>query len=155
MVNSIMRGCEPPATVLESRVMRNPLENYVGFHLVRTANLGLKILNEGYGDLGIRHMDAAIMLVIDANPGITQSSIGRMLRIQRSNMVPIITRLSDRGWIERKAGRGKMIGIYLSDAGVEAIPRIRAVSEQAEVHLREPIGKQAYDRLLETLCQIS
>ncbi|MCX7283253.1 MAG: hypothetical protein NTX28_04275 [Novosphingobium sp.] len=51
--------------------MKHPLESMVGFHLVRTANLALKAVNATYGDLRIRHPDAATMLVIEANPGIT------------------------------------------------------------------------------------
>lgn len=134
--------------------MRNPLEDFVGFHLVRTANMGLRVVNEAYGDLGVRHPDAAVMMVIDANPGITQSSIGRMLKIQRSNMVPIIGRLTERGWIEREQGKGKMIGISLSPAGIEAMDLLRAASQAGEDAIAARIGPEGYAALHELLRRI-
>ena len=106
------------------------------------------------GHLGVRHPDAAVMMVIDANPGITQSSIGRMLKIQRSNMVPIIGRLTERGWIEREQGKGKMIGISLSPAGIEAMDLLRAASQAGEDAIAAKIGPEGYAALHELLRRI-
>lgn len=134
--------------------MRNPLEELVGFQLVRTAAFGLRTLNLAYGDLNLRHPDAAVLLVIEANPGITQSSVGRMLNIQRSNMVPIMGRLSERGWVERRPGKGKSISLHLSEAGAEVMPRIRAASQTAETALAGPISADEFSALHSTLRQI-
>lgn len=134
--------------------MRNPLEDLVGFHLVRTANYGLRIVNDAYGDLGVRHPDAAVMMVIDANPGISQSSIGRMLKIQRSNIVPIIGRLTERGWIERRQGKGKMIGISLSPVGHLAMDTLRAASQAGEEAIASRLGPEGYAKLHDLLRQI-
>ncbi|MBB4614863.1 MarR family winged helix-turn-helix transcriptional regulator [Novosphingobium taihuense] len=135
--------------------MRNPLEDLVGFHLVRTASFGLRVVNEAYGDLGVRHPDAAVMMVIEANPGITQSSIGRMLKIQRSNMVPIIGRLAERGWIEREQGKGKRIGISLSPEGVQIMGTLRAASQAGEDAIASRLGTEGYSTLHDLLRQIS
>ena len=134
--------------------MRNPLEDFVGFHLVRTASYGLRIVNEAYSDLGVRHPDAAVMMVIDANPGISQSSIGRMLKIQRSNIVPIIGRLTERGWIKREQGKGKMIGISLSPEGKEIMGQLQAASQAGEDAIASRIGPEAYAALHKLLQQI-
>ncbi|HQS68320.1 MAG: MarR family winged helix-turn-helix transcriptional regulator [Novosphingobium sp.] len=135
--------------------MRNPLEELVGFQLVRTAGIGLRTVNAAYGDLAIRHPDAAVMMVIEANPGISQSAIGRMLKIQRSNMVPIISRLSDRGWIERNPGRGKAIGITVSPQGQAMMPQLHAASREGEARLAAGIGPDVYAQLLEVLRKIA
>ena len=134
--------------------MRNPLDDLVGYHLVRTAGLGLRAVNNAYGDLVIRHPDAAVMMVIEANPAISQSAIGRILNIQRSNMVPIISRLSERGWIERSPGGGKTISITLSAAGADLMPSLHAASRSAEDFLAEKIGAETYAQLLAILRRI-
>lgn len=134
--------------------MRNPLEDFVGFQLVRAASYALGVVNEAYGDLGIRHPDAAVMMMIDGNPGITQSSIGRMLKIQRSNMVPIIGRLTERGWIERAQGKGKAIGISLSPQGKEVMSLLRSASQAGEDALASRIGPEGYAALHALLRQI-
>lgn len=131
--------------------MRHPLDPMLGFHLVRTANLALRAVNIAYGDLGIRHPDGAVLLVIDANPGITQSSIGRLLNIQRSNVAPMVSRLVERGWLERRPDKGKTIGMFLTEAGQRIMPTIHAASRAGETLIAELIGEDAYAATLETL----
>lgn len=134
--------------------MKHPLEPMVGFHLVRTANLALKIVNAHYGDLRLRHPDAATLMVINANPGITQSSIGRMLRMERSNLVPIVSRLTERGWIERKPGNGKTICLFVSPAGEAIMPQVIAASKAGEDAIVAAVGEEGYAELLERLLLI-
>lgn len=131
--------------------MKHPLEPMVGFQLVRTANIALRIVNAHYGDLRIRHADAAVLMVIEANPGITQSSIGRMLRMERSNVVPIVARISERNWIERKPGRGKTIGLYLAPEGLTVMPQVHAASRAGEDAIAAAVGKAGYAEMLEKL----
>lgn len=135
--------------------MKHPLEPLVGFHLVRTANLALKIVNTQYGDLRIRHPDAATMMVIEANAGITQSAIGRMLRMERSNVVPIVARLTERGWIDRQPGNGKTIRLFLSPEGKAAMPQIHAATRAGEQAIAAGVGEAGYAALLEHLRLIS
>lgn len=131
--------------------MKHPLEPLLGYQLVKAATLALRAVNAAYGDLGIRHPDGAMLLVIEANPGITQSSIGRMLNIQRSNVAPMVSRLVDRGWLERKPGKGKTIGLFLTDAGQGIMPAIHAASREGEDRLAGAIGADAYGSVLATL----
>lgn len=131
--------------------MKHPLEPMVGFHLVRAANLALKIVNAQYGDLRLRHPDAATLMVIDSNPGITQSAIGRMLRMERSNLVPIVSRLTERGWIEREPGDGKTIRLFVSAAGKAIMPKICAASKAGEDAIAAAVGEAGYAALLEQL----
>jgi DNA-binding MarR family transcriptional regulator len=131
--------------------MKHPLDPLLGFHLVRTATLALRAVNRAYGDLGIRHPDAAVMMAIETNPGITQSAIGRMLNIQRSNMVPLVTRLSERGWIAREPGSGKTIRIFLSPQGEAIMPRLHEASRAGEERLKDAITPETYRMLLQEL----
>ena len=134
--------------------MKNPLDHLVGFHLVRTGNLSLKVLNKDYSELKLRHPDAAVAMVIEANPGITQSAIGQMLKIERSNIVPIISRLEERGWIERRPGNGKTISLFLTGKGTAIMPRLHQGSQAAEEYLAANLGPEKFALLKSLLLQI-
>lgn len=131
--------------------MKHPLDPMLGFHLVRTANLALRAVNAAYGDLGIRHPDGAVLLVIEANPGITQSSIGKMLNIQRSNIAPMVSRLVERGWLDRRPGKGKTIGMFLTETGCSIMPSIHMASQEGEDLLAAAIGADSYRSVLKIL----
>jgi DNA-binding MarR family transcriptional regulator len=131
--------------------MKHPLDPLLGFHLVRTATMALRAVNQSYGDLGIRHPDAAVMMAIETNPGITQSAIARMLNIQRSNMVPMVSRLSERDWIVRKPGAGKTIRLFLSPQGEAIMPRLHKASRAGEDRLKDAISPETYRMLLQEL----
>lgn len=131
--------------------MKHPLDPMLGFHLVRTANLALRAVNAAYGDLGIRHPDGAVLLVIEANPGITQSSIGKMLNIQRSNIAPMVSRLVERGWLDRRPGKGKTIGMFLTETGRSIMPSIHMASQEGEDLLAAAIGADSYRSVLKIL----
>lgn len=131
--------------------MKHPLDTMLGFHLVRTANLALRAVNAAYGDLGIRHPDGAVLLVIEANPGITQSSIGKMLNIQRSNIAPMVSRLVERGWLDRRPGKGKTIGMFLTETGRSIMPSIHMASQEGEDLLAAAIGADSYRSVLKIL----
>jgi DNA-binding MarR family transcriptional regulator len=135
--------------------MKHPLEAMVGFQMVRVANMALRIVNASYGDLQIRHPDAAVLMVIEANPGVTQSTIGRMIKMERSNVAPVITRLSGRAWIERRPGRGKTIGLYLSSDGAAIMPQIHAASRAGEDLIFDALGKEGYAAMLRGLRRIT
>lgn len=134
--------------------MKHPLDPLLGFHLVRTANMALRTLNDSYGDLGIRHTDAAILLVVAANPGITQSNIGKLLNIQRSNVATMASRLFERGWLERRPGKGKTIGMYMTDEGQRIMPDVQRASQDTEDFLTEALGIETYRSILEALRRV-
>lgn len=69
------------------------------------------------GDLDLRTTDASILVLVGANPGITQSYLCKMLEIQRANMTPLIARLDVRGLIVRAVADGRSQGLALTDAG--------------------------------------
>ena len=59
--------------------------------------------------------EASVLLVIEANPNISQSEIGRMLEIAGANMAPLISRLQKRELIERQSVDGRSHGLELGE----------------------------------------
>jgi DNA-binding MarR family transcriptional regulator len=115
--------------------MKDPLTRLPGYVLRRASAATVAELNERLQPLDLRHAEAACLMLIDASPGLTQSEIGRILDIQRSNMVPFALRLESRGLIERKKVDGRSQGLILTRIGRSALAKARKVVEIYEAAL--------------------
>lgn len=59
-----------------------------------------------------------IMVLIDANPGLTQSRLAEAVRRDRSTMVAVLDELEARGLIERRKGEDRRTnGLWLTRSG--------------------------------------
>jgi len=119
--------------------MKDPLLRLSGYVLRRASVAALAELNEGLAPLGLRHTAAAMLMLIESRPGITQSEAGRVLDIQRANMVPFIARLEKRGVIRRRQVDGRSQALDLTGRGRMLLARARRVVEAHEAALLERV----------------
>ena len=116
----------------------DPLENYPGYSLRRASAASMARLARRFAAFDLRPAEATVLLVIDANPNITQSDIGRMLDIASANMAPLVSRLADRKLVERQPVNGRSHGLVLTSTGRSVTTRAkRAVTK----HERELLSK--------------
>lgn len=125
--------------------MKDPLVRLPGYVLRRASAATVAELNQRLQSLDLRHAEAACLLLIDASPGLTQSQIGRLLEIQRSNMVPFVLRLEGRGLIRREKVDGRSQGLILTPSGRSVLAKARKVVEAYESALirRVPVELRA------------
>jgi DNA-binding MarR family transcriptional regulator len=119
--------------------MIDPMSDYPAYLLRRAAALAMGRLAAYLKALRLNPTDATVLNVIDANPNLKQSEIGRMLDIARANMAPLISRLAERDLIERQPVDGRSHGLILSRAGRALIPRIKSAFAQHEDELMKDI----------------
>jgi DNA-binding MarR family transcriptional regulator len=131
--------------------MRDPLARYPGYALRRAANATAAQLAARLGAIGLKQVDASVLLFLDANPAITASALGRQLDIQRANMVPLLKRLEDAGLIARNPIDGKSQGLVLTDHGRAKLVEARAIIETFEAELFARIGEDHRNHLLPAL----
>jgi DNA-binding MarR family transcriptional regulator len=89
--------------------------------------------------LDLRPSDASVLLVIEANPNITQSEIGRMLDIAGANMAPLISRLDRRELLARQPVDGRSHGLELTSAGRTLCARAKKIMSAHEERLMRKI----------------
>lgn len=104
----------------------------------------------------MRQVLIGILAVVEAEPGINQGAVGRMLGIKRANMVALINELTDRGLLSREADPAdrRAFALRLTDQGLTAL---EACIARIEVHEQEMLtGFSAAERamLLELLARI-
>lgn len=106
-----------------------------GYLLRRASAASLADLNGRLAQLSVNHTDASLLLLLGDNPGATQSDVGKVLGIQRANMVPLIARNEARGWLVRQQVDGRSQGLSLSPSGKQTEGRVRAIVENYETEL--------------------
>ena len=112
--------------------MKDPLAKLCGYLLQRASAAALADLNRRLAPLGLRHAGVAMLMLIEARPGITQSQAGRILDIQRANMVPFVVRLETLGVIRRKRVDGRSQALELTGRGRVLLERARGVVQAHE-----------------------
>jgi DNA-binding MarR family transcriptional regulator len=77
---------------------------------------------------------AGMLLLIDANPGVTQGRLARAVRLERSTMVGVVDALEARGLIERRRGEDRRTnGLWLTRRGRALVARLK---RGIEIHER-------------------
>ena len=112
--------------------MKDPLAKLCGYLLQRASAAALADLNRRLAPLGLRHAGVAMLMLIEARPGLTQSQAGRILDIQRANMVPFVARLETLGVIRRKRVDGRSQALGLTSRGRVLLERARRVVQAHE-----------------------
>ena len=122
--------------------MKDPLIGLPGYVLRRAAAAALAGLNERLAPLALRHSDAAFLILIDTSPGITQSTAGRILDIQRANMVPFLARQERRGWVKRRKVDGRAQSLMLTSEGRSVLAKTRAIIDDYEAALIKRVPRK-------------
>lgn len=131
--------------------MHDPLPRYPGYALRRAANAMAAELARRLDAVGLRQVDASVLILIGANPDVTASALGRQLDIQRANMVPLLKGLEDAGYLQRNPLDGKSQGLMLTATGEAAMAQARDLIEAFEAELLARIPRQHRDHLLPAL----
>ncbi len=134
--------------------LKNPLEQLLGYHLRRAAAAMLADLSGRISSLGLTVTELSILLLIEANPRITQSEIGRVLAIKRANMTPLAAGLLAGGLISRHAVNGRSQGLMLTKSGIEIVAEAHRRITENEAWLTANVSKAERERLIEFLSSI-
>jgi DNA-binding MarR family transcriptional regulator len=117
----------------------DPLKNYPGYALRRASATTMASLARRFTEFDLRPTEASVLMVIDANPNITQSEIGRMLDIASANMAPLVSRLADRGLVERQPVNGRSHGLALTKKGMGITGKVKKAVAAHEEELLSKI----------------
>ena len=120
----------------------DPLAALPSYVLRRAANAMMAELATRLAEIGLRVSDASVLLLIADRADMTSSEIGKVLDIQRANMVPLLTRLAAAGLIQRQPIDRKSQAVVLTAAGMDALAKVRRITGQFEADLLDRIPLQ-------------
>ena len=95
----------------------------------------------------------SVLVVIGANPGLSQAELAATLGIERARLVRLLHRLERRDLTQRlpAAGDGRRHALHLTRDGQKLLTQAKELAAQHEAVLKEKFGAEHYRTLLETL----
>ena len=97
-----------------------------------------------------------MLLLIEANPGVTQSRLAHAVSRDRSTMVGVLDFLEAKGLIERRRGEDRRTnGVWLTRAGRVALARAKRAIAAHERRVAARLSSTERAKLLELLGRIA
>lgn len=95
----------------------------------------------------------SVLVVIGANPGLSQAELGATLGIERARLVRMLHRLEQRSLTQRlpSSADGRRHALQLTREGQKLVVRARTLADQHEAALKDKLGPERYRLLLETM----
>jgi DNA-binding MarR family transcriptional regulator len=99
---------------------------------------------------------AGMLLLIEANPGVTQGRLARAVSLERSTMVGVVDALEARGLIERRRGQDRRTnGLWLTRSGRSLVARLKRAIESHERRVASRLTPAERRELLTLLEKLS
>lgn len=131
--------------------MHDPLADLPGYTLRRAASAMMADLAARLAVIELRATDASVLILIDAKQDITASALGRVLDIQRANMVPLLNRLEGARLIRRAPLDRKSVSLELTPDGAERLVQARAIMARFEADLMNRVPQEHRAHLVPAL----
>jgi DNA-binding MarR family transcriptional regulator len=148
---------EKRARRTDGAVKMTPLSGYVGYALRRAQGVIFADFNQTLAELSLRPGQFAVLLMIDQNPGASQSSVSAALGIQKANFVATIADLEKRGVVRRRKSEsdGRTYSLGLTPRGRALLQRAAELQSLHEARVIAQIGKEGRLQLLGLLDRLS
>ena len=132
------------------------LPELVGYH-VRQAQMAIFAdFDAALGELGVSPGIFALLVIIDANPGLKQTRLAAAARLDRSTLVPALDKLEQRQLVERRAAPGdrRSNGIFLTPGGGAVLEAARRAVRRHEARLARGFAVGERTTLIDLLTRI-
>ena len=107
-------------------------------------------------EIDISPAQYSVLVVINANTGLSQSELATTLGIERARLVRLLHRLEKRDLTQRlpSSADGRRHELRLTREGQRVLARAKVLSDQHEAGLVKRFGPERYKALIETLRKI-
>lgn len=136
---------------------KKALENLLGFQL-RSAQIKLfQHFKSSLADLSITPGKAGVLILIENNPGISQSALARALEIERATLGETITGLEQKHWVERRKSPsdGRSHALYLSENGEKLMKTLHTTINSHEKKVSANLSKNEYREFIHLLIKFN
>jgi DNA-binding MarR family transcriptional regulator len=129
------------------------LDERLGYFVRRLQVWVFQDFNRHLASLDISPAQFSVLVVISANPGLSQSELAATLGIERARLVRLLHRLEERGLTQRlpSSADGRRHALQLTRQGDNVLGQAKRLAAEHEAVLQEKLGADAHRRLLEML----
>ena len=134
-----------------------PLSGYLGYALRRAQGVIFADFNHALAELDLRPGQFAVLVMIDQNPGTSQSSVSAALGIQKANFVAVIADLENRGLVRRRKSDtdARTYSLCLTPRGRSLLQHAVELQSRHEARVVAQIGNEGRLQLLGLLERLS
>lgn len=123
--------------------LRDPVASHLGYMLRRASAVVMANMGSALANIGLRPVEATILMLVGANPGCIQSDLGKILGIKRANMVPLIAALAGRGYLDKFPVDGRSLALTLTKEGGETCAQAEAIMNAHEARFERLLADDA------------
>lgn len=95
-----------------------------------------------------------ILVIVEANPGLTQQALANAAHLDRSTMVTVLDKLEDRGLVERRAADRRSNGLFLTAGGSALLRGLKRKVAQHERRIVKNLNARERTQLVALLQRI-
>jgi DNA-binding MarR family transcriptional regulator len=150
----IMGTLDAPPSAACSSLYFDVLNEHIEFAVHRAILVLMREFVQQSG--GVRPVTFNALVLIGANPGITQSELAGALMLDKGTAAHLLSDLERQGWIERRhrLRDRRWKGVYLSPSGVQETERLKAEVRKHANRFHSLFTPEEYRQLLELLNRI-
>ena len=132
------------------------LPDLIGFNLRCAQVSTFQHFSKTVGEAEISPPQYGTLILIESNPGISQSAIASALRFDRSTLVQIIDRLEERGLVIREvsARDRRSHALKLTDEGNRALQDLKRRVAAHEAHITRELSAEEKETLIDLLARL-
>ncbi|MET0278083.1 MAG: MarR family transcriptional regulator [Pseudorhodoplanes sp.] len=129
------------------------LTQHLGYFLRRAQVWVFQDFIRTLSAIEIRPAQYSVLIVIGANPGLSQAELADKLAIERARLVHMLDQLEKRDFIERLPSPvdRRTHALRLTREGQKILKRAKALAAKHEARLAEKLGADAHRELLRVL----
>jgi DNA-binding MarR family transcriptional regulator len=117
-------------------------------HLIWETYTRMSILaEEQFDDADLTMATTGTLDLIGSWPGSTVAELSRRTPKTQQAISQLVSKLEKRGYVERRIGQGRGLGLYLTEAGAAARAAGNAQELELERRLQELLGEELYERV--------
>lgn len=132
------------------------LPGLIGYRLRLAQQAVFREFERSVGTLGITPGRAGMLLLIDSNPGLSQSRLAEAIGLDRSTLVPILDDLERRDLVERRPGVDRRTnGLALTAAGRRFLVALRRQVGEHEDRIAARLTPNEREQLLDLLARLA
>ncbi len=148
-----MPSDKPSGGDRDAEISLGLLPSLLGYALRRAQVAVFQNFTEVVGASELTPGQFGVLVVVDANPGLSQTQLGNALGIDRSTVVAVIDRLESRGLVARQPAPNdrRSHALHLSDSGKTTLRRLTERVRAHERQIARHLSAEEQARLIELL----
>jgi DNA-binding MarR family transcriptional regulator len=132
------------------------LPELLGYHLRLAQRAIFDDFAQSVAELEVSPGLFALLVIVEANPGLKQTELANAAQLDRSSLVPALDKLGERGWVARRTSEHdrRVNGLWLTDQGAVVLRQLKQRVLIHERRLARDLNATERQQLVELLGRI-